>query len=685
MTVQNVKEPPITFTASPEALQRLHDNVQSFWCGDTSTIPILDEPPSSLQFLRDFVGPSRPCVIRNAMPNKDENGEPLIKTLDELVEAHPDLMLQVDVTPDGHGDCVRRVRLDNQEAKTVQVFVQPQQRYMTLTEFFSQLRQNHKCLLVADLMAGADAGTDEETAVMDNVFDTLPLVTELVNLTMPAAASLQSPGVVYYSRQNDCLRTELGPLMKSLAVPKSIDFCEHAFGTGPPDAVNLWIGNECSVSSFHKDHYENLMVVLSGTKVFYLCPPANALLLKQQEYQSGSFVHDQADGTWKVRMDYGANATADNYGDKKVFSSHRVRWIGADPTSQVHLDADPLLSQCHVIKVEVHAGETLYIPSLWFHKVTQTCETVAVNYWYDMKFDAKWCYFDFVESLDTVGPRNPGSGSLGIANALDDAERIAQLIRDHARDIHRVVATLDSHQKLHISHPSFWWSADGSKHPDPFTIISANDIRRGTWIPRSDLTVSVSNNIDSDYFTNIDAVLNDAGNIDIGKYALEYACRLEKKGRFQLCIWPEHCLIGSPGHAMVDCIRRVLDEWSELTGRSVEWVSKGEHILTEMYSALQADVPVTKSTAFNDALHISLAKSSKLLVCGQAMSHCVNYTLRDVVSKWDPTETNRICLLIDCTSPVPGFEDAAKTFVDDMRAKGVQLKEAAQIQEWMSA
>jgi len=66
-------------------------------------------------------------------------------------------------------------------------------------------------------------------------------------------------------------------------------------------------------------------------------------------------------------------------------------------------DDFPLLSQAHPIKVHVEEGEMLYIPSLWYHRVTQTCETVGVNYWYDMKFDGpNWCYFNFLQNLKKV-------------------------------------------------------------------------------------------------------------------------------------------------------------------------------------------------------------------------------------------------------------------------------------------
>ena len=283
--------------------------------------------------------------------------------------------------------------------------------------------------------------------------------------------------------------------------------------------------------------------------------------------------------------------------------------------------------------------------------------------------------------IDCQQDFHPG-GSLAIPTALDDAHRISTLIRENASKLHRIVATMDSHQKLHIAHPSFWWSSDGTRHPDPFTIISADDIQHGVWKPRTDLPLhgrEIVTAVDSAYFEDIETIKDELGHFDVTKFAMEYARRLEARGRFQICIWPEHCLIGSPGHALVDSIREALDEWSEVTGRSVEWIFKGENILTEMYSALEADVAISKDTAFNDSFHTSLMQSDRLFVCGQAMSHCVNYTLRDVVAKWKVDETSRICLLTDCASAVPGFESSATKFVNDMKEQGVQTKVAAEL------
>jgi nicotinamidase-related amidase len=287
--------------------------------------------------------------------------------------------------------------------------------------------------------------------------------------------------------------------------------------------------------------------------------------------------------------------------------------------------------------------------------------------------------------IDCQKDFHPG-GSLAIPTADEDAQRIAELIRTKAKKISRIVATLDSHQKLHIANPCFWLSSDDTEHPTPFTIITSDDIKRGVWKPRDDMKLRPPNGlfVDPAHFPNA-AILDDkAGCFDLRKYVIEYVTRLEARGRFQLCIWPEHCLIGSPGHCVVDCIQEAMCQWSELTGCSVEWVFKGQNTLTEMYSALESDVPVSKDTAFNEALQASLMASERLFVCGQAMSHCVNYTLRDIVAKWKEDELSKVCLLVDCASAVPGFEDAASAFTNDMRKAGVQLKKAIQFDEVMS-
>jgi nicotinamidase-related amidase len=163
------------------------------------------------------------------------------------------------------------------------------------------------------------------------------------------------------------------------------------------------------------------------------------------------------------------------------------------------------------------------------------------------------------------------------------------------------------------------------------------------------------------------------GKIDILKYCIEYTRRLEEKGKFQLCIWPEHCLMGSVGHTMVEKVLDAIHTWTEQTGRNVEYIYKGQNLYTEMYSALTAEVPISNDTTFNQVLQNSMELSDRLYIAGQALSHCVNYTTRDIVQHWPKERSNHVHILVDCTSAVSGFENAAQQFLSDMRDAGVQI------------
>ncbi len=184
---------------------------------------------------------------------------------------------------------------------------------------------------------------------------------------------------------------------------------------------------------------------------------------------------------------------------------------------------------------------------------------------------------------------------------------------------------MDSHHPLHIAHPSFWSDGEGNA-PSPFTVISNEDVVKGKWIPREDIKQSAREELliddeilaageegmPSDLYT-IDE--NGSKKLNMRQWCIEYTKRLEAKGKFQLMIWPEHCLVGTDGQTVVSSICDAMMEWSRKTGGSVEWVNKGQNLLTENYSALCAEVPVTKGTSFQYGLlesvsmiHVSLRK-----------------------------------------------------------------------------
>lgn len=75
----------------------------------------------------------------------------------------------------------------------------------------------------------------------------------------------------YISLQNDSLHTEFGALLDDVE-QADVPWCSEALGKSP-DAVNFWMGNHKSVTSLHKDPYENCYAVVRGEKTFVLLPP----------------------------------------------------------------------------------------------------------------------------------------------------------------------------------------------------------------------------------------------------------------------------------------------------------------------------------------------------------------------------------------------------------------------------
>ncbi|RHY20582.1 hypothetical protein DYB25_000307 [Aphanomyces astaci] len=55
-------------------------------------------------------------------------------------------------------------------------------------------------------------------------------------------------------------------------------------------------------------------------------------------------------------------------------------WIPVNPLHP-QVEKYPLTKHLQPLVVTLEAGETLYLPSLWYHRATQLTETVAVNYW----------------------------------------------------------------------------------------------------------------------------------------------------------------------------------------------------------------------------------------------------------------------------------------------------------------
>jgi len=237
------------------------------------------------------------------------------------------------------------------------------------------------------------------------------------------------------------------------------------------------------------------------------------------------------------------------------------------------------------------------------------------------------------------------NGSLFVPGADEDAIRLGAMIDRVRLKLDTIKVTLDSHHRLHIANPIFWRSAAGD-HPSPFTIITKEDVRDGLWMP-------------------FDAALN--------ARVLDYTEQLERNGRYQLCIWPEHCLIGTWGQTVADPVCQALLRW-ENRPAVVNWLTKGSNIYTEHYSVVQADVPDPSDplTQLNTAFLNDLQSYDVIGFAGEALSHCVANTGYDIVANFAARYIRKIHLITDCSSSVPGFTHIADNFLSDMKALGIQ-------------
>jgi nicotinamidase-related amidase len=241
---------------------------------------------------------------------------------------------------------------------------------------------------------------------------------------------------------------------------------------------------------------------------------------------------------------------------------------------------------------------------------------------------------------------DPDKGALYVKGAEQDIKRLSAMVRRVGAKLDDIHVTLDSHHLVDIAHPIFWRDTAGN-HPAPFTLISAADVESGKWT---------------------------ATQPGLYRRALEYVQTLEKNGRYVLCIWPPHCLIGSPGHAIMPELFAALQEW-EKRFAVVDLVTKGSNIMTEHYSAIKAEVPDPEdpATQINTRLIETLQEADIIAVAGEAGSHCLANTVRDIADSFaDDRAISKIVLLEDATSPVPGFEGFQDAFLAEMTARGMK-------------
>ncbi|KAI5777379.1 cupin-like domain-containing protein [Geopyxis carbonaria] len=302
--------------------------LQNYHESNVSWVKENNGAPSALEFAR-IVGRNEPVVFRGAVANWRAIGAWNRNYLSEKMGERPILVAE---TPDGRADAHVLNPADG-----VTYFVKPHVSEVPFNQFMDYLvntrqrNNNHVC------------------------------------------------GVKYSQSQDDNIHTEYSPLASD--IEEYLPWA-HAGIEGELQATNLWIGNEKSVTSLHRDVYENLYCQISGVKTFVLVSPYESIHVKERPLPQATY-EKQSVGKFEIIP-------------------------SEPPEKQPHWPtvgmSDGFSNGCRPLRVSLQPGDVLYLPALWYHQVSQSCSEegicCAVNYWYDMDFTASLYHsVDFVRSI----------------------------------------------------------------------------------------------------------------------------------------------------------------------------------------------------------------------------------------------------------------------------------------------
>lgn len=236
------------------------------------------------------------------------------------------------------------------------------------------------------------------------------------------------------------------------------------------------------------------------------------------------------------------------------------------------------------------------------------------------------------------------NGELGVPNSHRDVERVTKFLYQNLDKVTTIALSLDTHELYQIFHPSWWVDAEGN-HPVPFTVITREDVEKGKWMA-----------------------------VEKQKESLAYIIHLEFLGKKQLLIWPYHCIEGTYGAALEGQFSNMVHFHSVLRQSNIQKIVKGQDPLSEMYGIIKPEYAKTDET--NYAFLHSLLAYDKIVIAGEAKSHCVLESVQQIVKHYgDQHELpSKIYLLEDCMSPIPGFEESTEhAFKELQKNTGIHI------------
>jgi nicotinamidase-related amidase len=233
------------------------------------------------------------------------------------------------------------------------------------------------------------------------------------------------------------------------------------------------------------------------------------------------------------------------------------------------------------------------------------------------------------------------------SGAVDDNRRLCEFVYRNLGAITQIFPSLDTHHAMQVFH-AIWLVDERGDHPAPYTLVSVDAVRAGRW--RMNRAVADSLGIDLDYAE---------------RHLAEYTRQLAEGGKYALTVWPYHAMLGGIGHALVSAVEEAIFFHGIARHSRPAFQVKGDNPFTEHYSMLGPEVTEgpdgDRLGRRNAELVKTLLTFDAVVVAGQAKSHCLAWTIDDLLEEEAAGErlAERTYLLEDCTSPVvvPGVID----------------------------
>jgi nicotinamidase-related amidase len=264
--------------------------------------------------------------------------------------------------------------------------------------------------------------------------------------------------------------------------------------------------------------------------------------------------------------------------------------------------------------------------------------------------------------------------------AIEDNIRLCEFIYRNLGAIAKIVPTMDTHTAMQIFHPIFWINSKG-EHPTPsVTKITPKDIEAGTWKVNPNVAYSLGYEYEF-----------------LEKHAYYYVNKLSQDSKYPLTVWSYHSMLGGIGHALVSAVEEAIFFHCIARHSQTQFELKGSHSLTENYSVLSPEVleSFDKSPIAQKNTHLiqQLLEFDAVIIAGQAKSHCVAWTIADLlteIQQLDPNLAKKVYLLEDCTSPVVipdvvDYTEAADAAFERFASAGMHIvKSTYPISTWLN-